>query len=415
MTDEPSQEPVVSRKAAFYGKVLLLIVGTLIGLVVAEVGLRVARVAFPLPYTTDPNCGTLLQPGFHAWFHKEGHGYVEVNQWGFRDSERTTQKPDNVLRIAVLGDSYAEALQVMDDETFWAAMEHELQQAGVLPGKRIEVLNFGISGFGTAQELLVLRHHVWQFDPDVVLLLFTSGNDVRNNSKRLEPNQTKPFFLLQDDGLVEDVSFRQHPDYLKAQSGSTRAKVWLINRFRLLQLANEIRNRPPRVEGEVENAGSEAGLDDRIFQQPQDEAWQEAWDITERLLVTLHNETQQQDVLFVVALGNSAIQVDPNPAVRKACQDRLGVDDLLYPDRRVEAIGERCGFPVLSLTMPMREYAEEHQAYLHGFENTRMGTGHWNAEGHALAGRLLAERLGEILAPTETPSPVASEEKQGGS
>ena len=33
-----------------------------------------------------------------------------------------------------------------------------------------EVLSFGVSGYSTAQELLALRQHVWQFDPDIVLI-----------------------------------------------------------------------------------------------------------------------------------------------------------------------------------------------------------------------------------------------------
>jgi hypothetical protein len=34
-------------------------------------------------------------------------------------------------------------------------------------------LNFGIGGFGAAQELLLLRERVWKFDPDVIVLQIT--------------------------------------------------------------------------------------------------------------------------------------------------------------------------------------------------------------------------------------------------
>ncbi len=397
MVERKTHAPIVARVSAKYGKLLLLIAGTVVGLLMAEGYLRIVQVGAPLPYTTDPNCGTRLQPGFRGWFRKEGHAYVEVNKWGFRDLEWTEQKPEGVFRIAVLGDSYAEALQVMREETFWSVMESELQQADVLPEKRVEVLNFGISGFGTAQELLTLQNHVWQFDPDVVLLLFVPGNDVRNNSKRLEPYPVRPFFVWQGSDLVQDVSFRQHPDYLKARSGLTRTKVWLINHSRLLQLINELTNRPPRGKGGSETAASEPGLDECVYLEPENESWKEAWDITERLLMKTYEETRQRGVLFVVATGTSAIQIDPDPTVRQAYRDRLGVDELFYPDRRIARLGTRCGFPVVGLAQPMREYAEEHRVYLHGFENTRPGTGHWNAQGHTIAGRVLAECLGKII------------------
>lgn len=395
--EQRSRTRVVTRVSVKFWKMLLLIAGLAVGLALVEGYLRIAQVSFPLPYTTDPHCGTRLQPGFRGWFHKEGHAYVEVNTWGFRDVEWSADKPEDVFRIAVLGDSYAEALQVMREETFWSIMETELQRAGVVGEQRVEVLNFGVSGFGTAQELLTLRNHAWQFDPDAVLLLFVPGNDVRNNSKRLEPYQLKPFFVPRNGDLVPDFSFRQHPDYLKAQSRSTRAKVWLINRSRLLQLLNEIKHRMSYGRNSSETAAGEPGLDDCVYWEPEDDSWKEAWDITERILMEMHQETRQRGALFVVAMATSGSQVDPDPAVRQAYQDRLGVEDLFYPERRIERLGTRCGFPVVSLARPMREHAEEHRVYLHGFENTRLGTGHWNVEGHAVAGRVLAERLKEIV------------------
>ena len=45
----------------------------------------------------------------------------------------------------------------------------------------------GVSGYGTASEYLWYREVGRQFHPDVVLLSFYPGNDVRNNSPTLEP------------------------------------------------------------------------------------------------------------------------------------------------------------------------------------------------------------------------------------
>jgi hypothetical protein len=52
------------------------------------------------------------------------------------------------LRIAVLGDSFAEALQITMEEAFWSV---ELQGCPSLAGREPEVINFGVSGYGTAQ------------------------------------------------------------------------------------------------------------------------------------------------------------------------------------------------------------------------------------------------------------------------
>ncbi|MGI8654594.1 MAG: hypothetical protein ACR2LC_05205 [Pyrinomonadaceae bacterium] len=55
-------------------------------------------------------------------------------------------------------------------------------------------------------------------------------------------------------------------------------------------------------------------------------------------------------------------------------------------------MGEREGFRVVTLAPQMQAYADEHKAVLHGFGST-LGSGHWNASGHHLAGELLAAEL----------------------
>ena len=85
-----------------------------------------------------------------------------------------------------------------DDQTFCAALERALEDSLRPIGKRVEVLNFGVSGYGTAQELLMLRHYAWSYEPDAVILAFFRGNDPRNNSAELEPYKVRPFFRLEN-------------------------------------------------------------------------------------------------------------------------------------------------------------------------------------------------------------------------
>jgi hypothetical protein len=77
--------------------------------------------------------------------------------------------------------------------------------------------------------------------------------------------------------------------------------------------------------------------------------------------------------------------------------------NLFYPDDRIRELGEQHGFAVLNLPQPMQEYAEAHQVYLHGFANTSPGLGHWNVEGHQVAGTLLGERIRQLLDESARP------------
>ncbi|HSN87205.1 MAG TPA: hypothetical protein VL025_10635 [Thermoanaerobaculia bacterium] len=45
---------------------------------------------------------------------------------------------------------------------------------------------------------------------------------------------------------------------------------------------------------------------------------------------------------------------------------------------------------MLDLGRRLQAYAEREKVFLHGFENTAPGEGHWNARGHAAAARAMA-------------------------
>lgn len=104
---------------------------------------------------------------------------IRINSYGFRDDEFNKEKPSDVFRIAVLGDSQEEALQVALADTWQKVMVRKL--GGEL-GRLVETYNFGVSGYGTDQQWLTLREKVWQFAPDMIILAF-SPNDVGDTFK----------------------------------------------------------------------------------------------------------------------------------------------------------------------------------------------------------------------------------------
>lgn len=378
-------------KKAIVARLLLVCGGLLVGLLLTEVGLRILGIAYPLPYLPDPHVGSRLRPGLQSWFTKEGRAYVRINRGGFRDRDHQLAKPPGTLRIAVLGDSFAEAVQVPRDETFWSILEQRLTAAPQFAGQQIEVLNFAISGHGTAQQLQMLRHYVLPYQPDIVLLAFFAGNDVRNNSRQLEPDAVRPFFTLDGGILKLDDAFLRHPDFVKANSPTTRWKVAAINASRVLQVINEWKHRPaPRGGGATY---FEAGVDDRVFAEPVEPAWQAAWEVTDVLILEINQEARRHGARLVVATVTQAIQLHPDAGVRSRFARQLSVPDLFYPERRIEALGKAHDFDVIALSRPMVAAAERDQKFFHGFANSGLGTGHWNAAGHRLAGELIAQAI----------------------
>ncbi|HEY6393516.1 MAG TPA: hypothetical protein VIX89_19695 [Bryobacteraceae bacterium] len=64
---------------------------------------------------------------------------------------------------------------------------------------------------------------------------------------------------------------------------------------------------------------------------------------------------------------------------------------LFYPDHRIQLLCTRENIPVVVLAEAMAAYAKQNSVFLHGF--TPPGFGHWNENGHRVAGELIADRL----------------------
>lgn len=385
-----------TRRAAELG---LAAAALLVAAAGSELALRALGIAYPPFYRTSADVGDSLLPGSEGWWTQEGRAHVRINADGMRDRDHDLARPPGTLRIAVLGDSYAEAFQVEQGEAFWAVLERALRGCPRLDGRRPELLNFGVAGYGTTQQLLMLQRRVWKYAPDLVLLLFTTGNDVRNNSKTLQGGG-RPYLRLVDGEAVLDTSFL---DKRSSRWRTSRAgDLWYaaLQRSRLLQVlaqaprawrrlwepdpARPAPGPPPPVE---------AGLDAEVHRDPTDPDWVEAWTITEIALRRIAAEVRSHDARLLLATGSSPIQVDPDPALRVRAAEALGVADLLYPDRRLAAFAEAEGIPFVMLAPTLLAWAEAHGACVHGFSNTARCQGHWNADGHRVAGEALAEAL----------------------
>src|SRR5205823_7477464 len=116
-----------------------------VALLIFEVFLRAIGFTYPVFYQPDEARGYALRPGMEGWYRKEGEAFVRINGDGLRDREHSKQKAPGTLRIAVVGDSYAEAFQVEQDKAFWSVMERRLGESPALEGRRVADIIFGVS------------------------------------------------------------------------------------------------------------------------------------------------------------------------------------------------------------------------------------------------------------------------------
>jgi len=104
---------------------------------------------------------------------------LETNSVGFRDREWTLEKPAGTLRIAAIGDSVLFGPYVPVEEIYLRLLEGALQaQLGTQPGaRRVETLNFGVPGYNSFQEAVVVRDTALRYAPDVLLLNYCENDD----------------------------------------------------------------------------------------------------------------------------------------------------------------------------------------------------------------------------------------------
>src|SRR5260370_40571869 len=95
---------------------------------------------------------------------------VENNRFDFREREFVTPKPPNVFRIMVLGDSLTWGAGLAPDERYSNLLEKSLNET--YPGKKFEVLNFGIPGGPTTEERDILRKYRDRVQPDLIIVGF---------------------------------------------------------------------------------------------------------------------------------------------------------------------------------------------------------------------------------------------------
>ena len=368
---------------------------------VAEIALRAMGIAYPIFHKLESYRGWAPQPGANGVWVTEGKAHISINAEGFRDRDHAIEKPNGTLRIAILGDSMSEAFAVPVEATFWSVMARELDQCDALAGRAVEALNFSVSGYGTAQALLTLRRNTLKYAPDIVLAPVFTGNDIVNNDRVLDGHKDRVFFTQANGALVlDDSNTRTTRFWFKAAWRNIRNT--LTNGSRVLQLFREFyyrtktawKSRKQSTDGGVFDPN---GREYQVFKKPETEAWRRAWTTTEALLRAMRDESRPAGAAFWMATLTAPAQVYPDDKVRTAFKAALKVKSLDYPDRRIAAFARREKIPLVALLDPLRTRADATGEYLHGFPNTRMGTGHWNEIGHRAAGEVLARAVCSAL------------------
>ena len=296
---------------------------------------------------------------------------VTHNQFGYRGRPVEQARTPGRARVLVLGDSFAYGVGVGDRETFSAQLE-ALQP-------ELDVINTGVNGYGTGQELLLLRDEGLAFAPDFVVVSFF-WNDVGNSYTNAVAR-----FSLAGDRLVyprppEPASVAaSQPARPKSRAGrGERRRDWLrhsyayrfvSDRAKLLGYWAKVAVGLPLEESDLVSPGE------------RDAAWQ----LELALLREIDRVAREGGARMVLLLIPEQVQVQPELRVTG-----LSSEDYDF-QARLRAFADDAGIPVVDPLPALREaYAASGEPLYY------LRDRHLKAHGHAIVARELLARLREL-------------------
>jgi hypothetical protein len=122
--------------------------------------------------------------------------------WNSGVGDYATARSPGIARVAVVGDSYVEAMQVAHDKSVGERLAAELSRRG----KPTEVYRFAISGAPLSQYPHMIEREVLAYRPDWIVVLLVH-NDFPETFQFVQGRYTSSFLKLRvRDGRVEEVT-----------------------------------------------------------------------------------------------------------------------------------------------------------------------------------------------------------------
>lgn len=305
--------------------------------VLGEAGFRLVDLTDEVALPDDGMAGR-----FKLSAGSEYHGR-QVNAQGYWDDDfERTRRPGH-FRVAVLGGSTA--LSGNPETNCLDQLEARV------PG--VEVYNFGLPGSGLWQYAAQLERDVVAFQPDLVIVLFTVGQDVTADPPVPSKFDWRSLRLCRIAVATLGLSNRGGQNF--ATDGMPDFETYLSACS-------------PRVS---------------VCRTPTDDTIEQRWQVTRSRLVDLVRRCHRQGMEVALVVVPEDFQV--NPIVCQALRRRLGYEanqlDLELPQRRLRRLAEELELPALDLLPYFR--ATESCTY------TR-DEGQWNDRGNQVAGEALS-------------------------
>lgn len=333
---------------------------------------------------------------------------LRTNSHGMRGQELAPTPAPGSRRVLFLGDSYTMALGYPDDKTFVGQVARILEGQG---GPHTEVINAGVAGYGTYQELAYYQLHARRLKPHLVVLCVFTGNDFRDNmvttssGGTVDPMLFAHPFRFADPAAAPprlvDLDGAWLPDPVSRQPVLRPDREWVASLERWSLLARLIGSRLGRLVARWEGDLSAIDLahlyhfyEIGFFQRREDPPFRVARELTLASIVELQRATRDDGAeLLLVVLPSDVqlVEAEFQQALAEVglSESRLGRLDRWYVNGFLERFSTEHGIPHLDL----RDVFAGEPAGNHLFLSHSSNDRHLTADGHRVAGEAIAEFL----------------------
>ncbi len=299
--------------------------------------------------------------------------HIHTNRFGmpWRD---VSLEGDGRRRIAFLGDSFTFGCWADDVEhSFVGVFEQNVST------RLWEVLDFGVGGYGFADQELLLRERVADFEPSYVILAAYNGNDFRDTWLGLDKERIEQGTAVLDDAVVR----ARVPASELAEDPTVAPDCPPTGLRRLFERSAAFRLAAPLLD--TENLCIDFAVNHNFTmhtywsQHPVPEAAQRA---VEESLSTL----SRIDTFLLERRARLAIVAIPTREQVYA-REATGPDyDIAFPQVYLQVFARERGIPYLDLLPRLRAHVRStnHRLYVEGDT-------HLNNRGHALVGAWMAD------------------------
>jgi lysophospholipase L1-like esterase len=350
------------RLALAAGSVLVALLGL-------ELGLRLVWKGYYLkvdqPYAKPhPTRGWCNRPDLVV---ADGESEFRVTATHDRDGHRVVpaegRSAQDRVRVLVLGDSFSYGVGVEDDQTYCARL------AALAPG--LEVINAGVNGYGTGQQLLALREEGPALQPAIVVVGFF-WNDLEDNAA----GPTRASLVLVD-GVLRELPA---PDVSGSKAPMNRPprRAWLRHSYAYRFLSDRLKL---LREGHGAAHDGEPGRADALTGDEREAAWQ----LTFALLREFPRTARAGGARLVLLVIPDQVQVQTEVRFRGFDETDWGVLDRLRP------FAEQEGIPLVDPLPALQAELAARRAPLYYREDR-----HLRPEGHAVVARALYLALREL-------------------